>query len=191
MRARAAKLLLGVCLVAITAVLLAWAASYGTFRFTTHDGRFIALVAPDLDGHQHLMKLAEQQDSHETIVQLLRWSKPDWERVGFDYRSCTAPTTYNPTKQGYDTVVLKVISIPLWAPALLLLMPTLLLLGYLRRLRRRVTDGKCLHCGYDLRGIASDRCPECGQLAPDRPAADGAAAERARPDRPIPQPRLQ
>ena len=24
--------------------------------------------------------------------------------------------------------------------------------------------GKCRHCGYDLRGTAHDRCPECGAL---------------------------
>ncbi len=27
---------------------------------------------------------------------------------------------------------------------------------------RRVPDGTCAHCGYDLRGIDSNKCPECG-----------------------------
>jgi hypothetical protein len=32
-----------------------------------------------------------------------------------------------------------------------------------RRLRRWRTQGRCLGCGYDLRGTpAGDRCPECG-----------------------------
>ncbi len=36
-----------------------------------------------------------------------------------------------------------------------------------RRARERMllAEGKCAHCGYDLRGLEfSDRCPECGQL---------------------------
>jgi hypothetical protein len=31
-----------------------------------------------------------------------------------------------------------------------------------RRLRHRRKLGLCLHCGYDLRGSESPRCPECG-----------------------------
>lgn len=32
-----------------------------------------------------------------------------------------------------------------------------------RRLRRRAESGACLHCGYDLTGSTSGRCPECGE----------------------------
>jgi len=34
-----------------------------------------------------------------------------------------------------------------------------------RRLRRkhRLQSGLCLYCGYNLHGITSDTCPECGQ----------------------------
>ena len=37
--------------------------------------------------------------------------------------------------------------------------------------------GHCSQCGYDLRGIASDRCPECG--------AHVASSDRTAPLRPI------
>ena len=33
--------------------------------------------------------------------------------------------------------------------------------GLIRRVARR-QDGRCIACGYDLRGIDSQRCPECG-----------------------------
>jgi hypothetical protein len=40
-----------------------------------------------------------------------------------------------------------------------------------RRLRRR--RGRCVRCGYDLRGAAHDQCPECGAASPavPRPSA--------------------
>lgn len=44
------------------------------------------------------------------------------------------------------------------------------------RERRRRKLGQCVNCGYDLRGIASDRCPECGDPVnvDSEGAADGA-----------------
>lgn len=29
--------------------------------------------------------------------------------------------------------------------------------------RRRVRDGKCLHCGYAIAGLTTRQCPECGK----------------------------
>lgn len=37
----------------------------------------------------------------------------------------------------------------------------------IKRGRRRALDrGQCVHCGYDLRGSHSPRCPECGTPLP-------------------------
>ena len=49
------------------------------------------------------------------------------------------------------------LTIPLWAP----FAPLAALSFFLWRLDRRPA-GHCVSCGYDLSGIASRRCPECG-----------------------------
>ncbi|MFG0299280.1 MAG: hypothetical protein ACF8K1_06750 [Phycisphaerales bacterium JB047] len=46
--------------------------------------------------------------------------------------------------------------IPLWAPALVLLV-----LGWWAR-PKRLGKGQCMMCGYSLAGIAGEDCPECG-----------------------------
>ena len=48
---------------------------------------------------------------------------------------------------------------PMWLWCLLLLAPTVWL--WYREARRHSLAG-CEHCGYDLRGNVSGRCPECG-----------------------------
>lgn len=43
--------------------------------------------------------------------------------------------------------------------------------------RRR---GRCASCGYDLRGLAHSRCPECGQAPAQRPVSPAIPASPAR-----------
>jgi hypothetical protein len=49
--------------------------------------------------------------------------------------------------------------LPLWIPFALLAIPTTIL--WLRD-RHCFPSGHCQHCGYDLTGNVSGRCPECG-----------------------------
>jgi len=51
---------------------------------------------------------------------------------------------------------------PLWLPMLVsAVLPAFWLIGMVRR-RKRVAEGCCSICGYDLRATP-DRCPECGR----------------------------
>lgn len=54
-----------------------------------------------------------------------------------------------------------------WAGIWLIVFALFLLRGHLRRLKRQRT-GRCLACGYELRAIESERCPECGRLRDER-----------------------
>lgn len=49
--------------------------------------------------------------------------------------------------------------------------PGIVLLYKRERHRQRVLLPTCIECGYDLRGIAAAKCPECGEAIPDEVAA--------------------
>jgi hypothetical protein len=57
----------------------------------------------------------------------------------------------------YRHTLSAVVSMPLWLPFLALLLPTL----FLWYVDRRCPPGHC-RCGYNLTGLTSGRCPECG-----------------------------
>jgi len=50
------------------------------------------------------------------------------------------------------------IAVPLWAIGLAFGVPA----GYLCAKRHRLRPTDCQACGYDLRGLKGERCPECG-----------------------------
>lgn len=54
------------------------------------------------------------------------------------------------------------IDLPLWMPLVGVGIPTC----WLWRLSRRSAPGSCPTCGYDLAGITTGLCPECGKATP-------------------------
>jgi hypothetical protein len=70
----------------------------------------------------------------------------------------------------FDAPAFRVVAIPLWMPAVLFALLSALAwrLG-----RRRVAQGHCANCGYNLTGNVSGRCPECGIAAVGEASTDG------------------
>lgn len=68
----------------------------------------------------------------------------------------------------------------IWPLVLLsLVLPAAAVTRFVRR-RRRLRNGWCEFCGYDLRA-STDRCPECGAPVPDPATPRTTAGERAPP----------
>jgi hypothetical protein len=55
------------------------------------------------------------------------------------------------------------INVPLWISLVLVAIPTGLVWWGWFRTRRRAAIGGCLACGYDLSGVPTGVCPECGR----------------------------
>ena len=118
-------------------------------------------------GHDHNPPRAEQDG----------WQAGFFGRLGFGYLERTSPTRL---LADYRRV-----AVPLWTVALLTAIAPLVWLMRAVRLRRRRRRGRCLACGYDLRGNPDGRrCPECGMIPqeamPDyiRPRAPAVPAAR-------------
>ena len=100
----------------------------------------------------------------EQVSRARRWPMPagygiahrteGWHAFGFVY-SGGQQRIATPNRWWWYQISLWVIAAALAAPPLLRISP------WARRRRRR-ERGQCVACGYDLRGLTSDRCPECG-----------------------------
>jgi hypothetical protein len=82
--------------------------------------------------------------------------------IGFQPPRYTYARTDDARTVGWDLDV----RIPFWLIYLTLashaLLPVLARTARRLRRRRRQARGRCAECGYDLRGITSSQCPECG-----------------------------
>lgn len=69
----------------------------------------------------------------------------------------------------------RLIAVPYWAEVVLLALPLVGPILRASRRRRRLRDGRCPECAYDLRGTPAG-CPECGWASPSPPAGASAPA---------------
>ena len=75
-----------------------------------------------------------------------RWAEPTvWKTLGLQW-----PAVHKSAGTG--------VLVPLWLPVLAVGVGATVL----HRQRNRLRVGSCQHCGYDLTGNVSGRCPECG-----------------------------
>jgi hypothetical protein len=108
-------------------------------------------------------------------------------RFGFDFtnRSWGGSASRPPNTQIAATV-------PYWFLVLFCTLPPLAWVSWQSPSRRRLREGLCLHCGYDLRA-SPERCPECGRpnrqpivnpiADDDRPSSRSSTGGRCRVER--------
>jgi len=89
-----------------------------------------------------------------------------WGRLGFLHEFTVA-------RGSFDVTARRVV-FPIWPIALVAAIWPVIWLRRFRRERHRRRGGLCMGCGYDLRGNAEARCPECGMLP-----AEGSTIEMA------------
>jgi len=91
--------------------------------------------------------------------------EPVW---GFKFHQLAEGLPGRPPPPGYHRFE---IVLPLWCFVLLSAVLPCLWTWRCYAIRKRLANGLCLHCAYDLRA-SKDRCPECGSPVPVRQQAD-------------------
>jgi 4-amino-4-deoxy-L-arabinose transferase-like glycosyltransferase len=137
-------------LVVCAGVIGLWAVSQSTTIFLHHHWEFHEVTFSAFPG---LMQLTWATTPVPIMDEGLVFTREpgNWPNIGFDYFA-----------QDNDWVSARAIVLPYWLPVLLgAMIPGWTLVQYARRLRR-VGDGCCPSCGYNLTGNTSGVCPECG-----------------------------
>jgi hypothetical protein len=87
-----------------------------------------------------------------------------WRVLGVEYFD-RPRHTYQQGMSTFNLWAFRYLTVPHWVLCVVfggLALPGVLGVVRAARRRRRVRRGLCGTCGYDLRGISSARCPECG-----------------------------
>lgn len=124
----------------------------------------------------HSLAIEEFQWAYSTskTISPLDWTNPNFQRSvrnlsGFrswrarDLSLRLRDIRLWPTRQDYGSGSM-LLALPMWLPLAFLLAASSL--AFWARQRRAMATGRCIRCGYDLRGNVSGKCPECGLGVP-------------------------
>lgn len=158
------------------ATLLAVATSYTWMRLA-HD--YNELPVRLIDGRLYSWKLGSEFalgffGSDETIPPVWReWLKRSASHGGdfitafseYSVRDIGVSMTVVPCDQSASRRDAVILVISLWyVDVILIACIAMSMIAPVRKLRRRfAARGRCAKCRYDLRGLTSSRCPECGE----------------------------
>ncbi len=136
--------------------------------------RYLAFV--DRRGLE-LVRIVPLSAPARTLQDHQSWRSQHSPEVKFDWLGFEARVAPVVGKRGDPVILGSAYSLtipygPLCAGSLM--MPIFRLVTAIRA-RRRIPDGHCLTCGYDLRA-SQGRCPECGTAIPPHAAAETTSA---------------
>ena len=180
MTRRLLNLLIALCLVLLLGVICLWVRTHTVrdwlrfnrvaagqplrrdrFQLLTHPGVLVVT-------HQRSVYTERPPGFRERLARAdgLRWNMLEplqpWvppvparrtHRLGFTHLTHSAAV-------GPSQLTSTTVSAPIWALATLCALPAVV--RWTRPLLRRAPDGRCVHCGYELRDTP-DWCPECGK----------------------------
>jgi len=126
---------------------------WNVFRLGTAGGD-PGIVAQAREGRIGLWRFSLKEPSENPHREII------WKFAGFQV--AWIPSAYWPADPQRDLDV-KSIVVPFWFLTVLLLFYPIVVFvcGRLRR-RRRIGQGRCIRCGYDLRASLCGKCSECG-----------------------------
>ena len=139
------SIITSIAMMLTTCLQFSWNSADGSYEIEFAYGYFLVVIVHDPD------------------VRALRSLSGGWI-FGHEWQGIRIPppsieTTWGPSRTQSNARLLTMLQIPIWMVCAFAIVPT----AWAMWRDRDRPPGQCQHCGYNLTGNVSGRCPECGE----------------------------